>query len=139
MVDPTEVTSGHHAIQFVGCQEIPDQDRADVVDNLDGAALAMMECNPDRARAAVLACEESVCAVQADIEVPKKKRRLVRALLALIRESYLGHANDAVHEMDFEMLENPVVHPFLKGVDLADLMDYCYSVKHYFSPQATAD
>jgi hypothetical protein len=43
VVDPTEVTSGHHAIQFVVCQEIPDQDRADVVDNLDGAALAMME------------------------------------------------------------------------------------------------
>jgi hypothetical protein len=41
--------------------------------------------------------------------------------------------------MDFEMLENPVVHPSLNGVDVADLMDYCYSVKHYFSLQATGD
>lgn len=131
LVDPADVTLGHHEIQSVVCDAFAVPDLANVTGNLDGEAPVVMSLNPDWARVAEVAYEASACAVEVALEVPSEEEDpLPPVLLASFEENYLEHALGAVHEMEIAMIEDPVIHPNLNEVDVADLMEHRHSMVH---------
>lgn len=74
------------------------------------------------------------------LEAPSEEEDpLLQALLASFEGNYLEDALGDVHEVEIATIEDLIIHPNLRWVDVADLTDHRQSMVRCYSLRATPD